>query len=252
MSDACCARAPVIETGYTEKGSFGPFAGLDNIKTYTVGPDDAKQVIILIYDAFGFCSQIQQGADIISSRLGAKVIMPDFFRGQAQEEKNFPPKTDEAKAALQDWFKSVAAFDKHIPSVLKIARDIKAKSPGTKVGVLGLCWGGKVAVLSGTEGTPLDAVASVHPGRVEESDAQNIVVPLGFFPTKDEDRELCDKVAEIASQKPFADKNKYIYYETVHHGFAGARADLSDPENKEKYGHFYNTVSDFFKRAFEA
>jgi len=207
---------------------------------------------VIAYDAFGFSSQVLQGADIISSNLGAKVIMPDFFRGEVQDVNNFPPKTDEGRAALQSWFKTVAAFDKHVPDVQKIGRDIKSKNPDVKVGVLGLCWGGKVAVKSGTEGTPVDAVASVHPGFVELSDAHDLAVPLGFFPSKDENRELCDKVGELLTQKPFADKNKYIYYETVHHGFAGARGNLSDPENKEKYEHFYNTVSDFFKRAFEA
>jgi len=252
MSEACCSRAPVIETGYTFKGSLAPFAGLDNITAYTVGPDDAKNVVVIVYDAFGFCSQVQQGADIISSNLNAKVIIPDFLRGQAQDHNNYPPKTDEAKAALQTWFQTVAAFGKHVPDVQKIARDIKSANPDAKVGVLGLCWGGKVSVKSGTEGTPFDAVASVHPGFVEEADAHSLTVPLGFFPSKDENRELCDKVSEIVAQKPFADKNKYIYYETQRHGFAGARGDLSDPENKEKYGHFYNTVSDFFKRAFEA
>ncbi|KDQ20452.1 hypothetical protein BOTBODRAFT_61596 [Botryobasidium botryosum FD-172 SS1] len=252
MSEACCTRAPVIETGYTNKGAIGPFAGLENTTAYTVGPDNAKTVIVLVYDAFGYGSQVQQGADIISSNLGAKVIMPDFFRGEQQDVNNYPPKTDEAKAALQEWFKTVAAFGKHVPDVQKIVKDIKSKNPDTKVGVLGLCWGGKVAIRAGSEGTAADAVAAVHPAFVEEADAHDLAVPLGFFPSKDENRELCEKVSEIIAQKPFADKNKYIYYETVHHGFAGARGNLSDPENKEKYAHFYNTVSEYFKRALEA
>jgi len=146
----------------------------------------------------------------------------------------------------------VAAFDKHLPVAQEIAAKIKEASPDAKVGILGYCWGGKVAVLSGAEGTKFDAVASVHPGRVEESDGENLTVPFGFFPSNGEPKDVCDKVWEFASKKPFAHLNRYVYYETVHHGFAAARANLSDPENLKQYGHFYSTVSDFFAKAFAA
>lgn len=32
-----------------------------------------------VFDIFGFWPQTIQGADIISSQLGVKVVMPDFF-----------------------------------------------------------------------------------------------------------------------------------------------------------------------------
>lgn len=56
-------------------------------------------------DIFGFFPQTEQGSDILSQALsGTKVIMPDFLQGKPWPEDNFPPKTDEDKQKLQEFF----------------------------------------------------------------------------------------------------------------------------------------------------
>jgi len=58
-------------------------------------------------DIFGFFPQTEQGADLLSHALsGTKVIMPDFFRGKPWPVDDFPPKSDESKQKLQDFFGS--------------------------------------------------------------------------------------------------------------------------------------------------
>ncbi|KDQ20450.1 hypothetical protein BOTBODRAFT_26457 [Botryobasidium botryosum FD-172 SS1] len=244
-------RLPVVEVGYKGKGSFAPLSGIEDMTAYIVGPNDAKQVVVIIYDPFGFSSQILQGADIISSNLNAKVIIPDILRGQAQDYSRYAAQTEEEKTAIHAWFRAFGDPNAHVPTVLGVARAIKSTNPNARVGVLGLDWGGKIAIKSGTDGTPYDAVASVHPAFIDDADARDLTVPIGFFPVKDHRLEQVEKVRDIIAQKPFADKNTYHLYDTIRHGFAGARGDLGNSESKKQYEHVYNAVSDFFKRALE-
>ena len=110
---------------------------------------------------------------------------------------------------------------------------------------------------------------------ITNADADNLAVPLGFYPSRDEPRDIIQYVTEVAATKPFAAKNDFHNFDTVyvhcnppssyfanvvklvdfpssHHGFAGARAKLSDPENKKQFELFYSKASAFFQRAFEA
>ncbi|GJJ13916.1 hypothetical protein Clacol_008173 [Clathrus columnatus] len=82
---------------------------------------------------------------------------------------------------------------------------------------------------------------------VDASDAENLVVPYGLFPSKDEPMTECEKIVDIISNKPFAAKSVYKAYQTVHHGWAAARANLNDAENKKQYEDVYGTLAAFFK-----
>jgi hypothetical protein len=42
-------------------------------------------------EIFGIMNPTQQGADILASQLGARVAMPDFFKGKPWELNKFPP-----------------------------------------------------------------------------------------------------------------------------------------------------------------
>lgn len=64
-----------MQAEYEPKGTYTQVAGL---KSYTVGPEDAKQALLLVYDIFGFKPQILQGADLLASQ-GFRVVMPDFL-----------------------------------------------------------------------------------------------------------------------------------------------------------------------------
>ncbi|KIO23291.1 hypothetical protein M407DRAFT_214861 [Tulasnella calospora MUT 4182] len=108
--------------------------------------------------------------------------------------------------------------------------------------------GAKVATLANATGA-FDATAGVHPAMWASADAENLKAPIGVFPSKDENEEEFEKFMEIANKKPFASKNKYKRYPTQIHGWAAARADLSDPENLKQYEDVYTELSHFFKNA---
>jgi hypothetical protein len=46
---------------------------------------------LLIADIFGIQKPTQQGADILATTLGCRLVMPDFFRGKPWELSKFPP-----------------------------------------------------------------------------------------------------------------------------------------------------------------
>jgi len=219
---ACCTIAPVA-SDYKPQGTYKQFASFQ--KAYFTGPTDTDRALLCIFDIFGFWPQTLQGADYLAKALNALVVMPDFFEPTgAFDLSRYPPKTDEDKAAIQSFFGGIAKPDVMLPKVRDAAAGLKALGK-TKVAAYGFCWGGKIVTLAGAE--PLfDAVACVHPAMLTVADAENLSVPLGLFPSKDEPLEEFDSLVKAISSKPFAAKNSYKVYPTMHHGWAAARADL--------------------------
>lgn len=146
-----------------------------------------------------FKPQTQQGADIIADQLKVKVFMPDFFEdGEPWPVEGFPPKTDEDKQKLQDFFGGLASPPANKDKLIAFGKVLR--SEGVKsLGVYGFCWGefkcfvphililvltlrdlgGKVIMLAGgEEGTPFDAVSIVHPAYVKPH--------VGSFPISEE------------------------------------------------------------------
>lgn len=55
---ACCSQIPPVQAEYSPKGSYTTINGL---KAYTIGPEDAKVSVLVVYDVFGYSPQILQG-----------------------------------------------------------------------------------------------------------------------------------------------------------------------------------------------
>lgn len=115
---------------------------------------------------------------------------------------------------MQNFFETVASFDVALPAIFKLA--LLLREQGAKqVYLYGLCWGGKVAALAGSQSYQageetrphLDAVASIHPGCVLEllqifllknrcrrlvaTDSEGLLVPMALFPSQGEPVEVC-------------------------------------------------------------
>ncbi|KAG8905803.1 hypothetical protein FRB99_008228 [Tulasnella sp. 403] len=244
-SSACCSIPPVVAENYEAKGTYKPFGGLD--KAYITGPEGTGKALVVIFDIFGYFPQTLQGADILAETVQARVVMPDFFRDEPMDIALYPPKTDEAKAAIAKFFKTKGAIPDRKPEVIATVQALRAEGY-TKVGLIGYCWGAKLAtVTAGDAESGLDAVASVHPAMVSAADAENLQVPIGLFASGDEDREECDKFFKGVSQKPFATKSVFVYYQDMFHGWAAARGNLKDPDNLKQYEDVYKRLSNFFK-----
>ncbi|KAH9945607.1 hypothetical protein B0H21DRAFT_694051 [Amylocystis lapponica] len=247
-NEACCTIPPV-KSDYAPKGSYKSYAGFT--KVYVTGPAlPADTAIVTVFDIFGFKPQTQQGADILAEQLNAHVVMPDFFEpDDALPVEAFPPVTDADKARLQAFFGGPANPGPNLQKLLRVGHALKAD--GAKfVGAYGLCWGGKVSVLAGSvPETPFGGIAIVHPAMLSAADSEGLKVPLGIYPSKDEPIEEYEKIVEIVSKNPYKAKNDYKFYKDTFHGFAGARADLDDPDNKKYFEDLYSTLVRFFTNA---
>ncbi|KAI0724185.1 hypothetical protein C8T65DRAFT_625701 [Cerioporus squamosus] len=246
-NQACCSIPPV-KSDYAPKGSYKSYAGFS--KVYVTGPQTpGKVALVSVYDIFGFKPQTQQGADILAEKLGVQVLMPDFFEpGEPWPVDQFPPKTDEEKAKLQQFFGGIANPGNAVEKAINVGKALK--SEGVEfVGLYGYCWGGKVTILSGSkEGTPFGAVASIHPAMLAHGDVTNLNIPLGLYPSNDEPVDETKQILEIISKKPISEKSDYKHYDSFH-GFAAARANLDDPENKKQYEDLYARLVTYFSKA---
>jgi len=244
-NEACCTRPPV-SSDYTPKGSFTSFGGFK--KVYVTGPQRGDTVLVCVYDIFGFKPQTQQGADILASQLNVQVLMPDFFEdGSAWLLSQYPPQTDEQKANIQAFFGGIANPVENATRLSDFGHALKDEGV-KRVGCYGFCWGGKVIMLAGGKPhTPFDVVSIVHPAMLSAGDAQRLDLPLGLFISKEESEEEFHKTVDVMNRKPFAAKNDDKIYDSFH-GFAAARANLDDPDNKEKYTDLYQRLATFLKK----
>ncbi|SPO21908.1 related to AIM2 - cytoplasmic protein involved in mitochondrial function or organization [Ustilago trichophora] len=242
-NQACCSIPPV-QSDYSPKGKMERIGGLD---TYVIGPKDAKKAIVVVYDIFGFWPTTKQGADLLADATKARVVMPDFFRGKPFPQEYYPPNTDEKKNALQSFFGAAGDFSARKPDVEAVAEELK-KDGAEKLGLMGFCWGGKMSVLAGGQGTKFTSVAQVHPAMVDAKDAANLTVPIANFPSKDEPKEDVDAFEKEIQKKPFAKDSVYKLYGESHHGWAAARADLKDEGNAKNFQDVYQRLADFFNK----
>jgi len=220
-------------------------------KVYVTGPEKSDNAIIAVFDIFGFFPQTQQGADLIASSLKTTVYMPDFFEPKEPfPTSKHPPKSDQDQADLQAFFGPDGAGypPANIGKLTSLAQVLK--SNGVKrVGAYGFCWGGKICMVASGDSTPLDAVAIIHPAMLSSDDATKLTVPLAMYITKDEPVDEYDKINAIISKKPFASKSDSKNYGNMFHGFAAARADLENKENKKEFEDVYEKLATFLNNA---
>jgi len=241
-SKACCTIPPVVSEGYEQQGSYKPFGSME--KAYIVGPESSDKAIVVCYDVFGYYPQTIQGADILAATCNATVVMPDVTHGKPVDLKDFPPDTPEKQKIFSDFFATTGSFPGRLEEIYGCVETLRAQG-AKKVGVLGYCWGGKVVILAGQSGK-VDAAAAVHPAMMAANDADDLKVPIGIFISNDEDVQEAEKFIGKLEIKPFASQNVYEHYPTMHHGWAAARGDLSNPENLKCYKDVYQKVGDFF------
>ncbi|TCD68823.1 hypothetical protein EIP91_009690 [Steccherinum ochraceum] len=244
-NEACCTRPPVV-SNYTPKGTYTSYGGFK--KVYVTGPANrGDTVLVCVYDVFGFKPQTQQGADILAAQLNIQILMPDFFEdGAAWLLSQYPPKTDEQKANIQKFFGGIASPPNNAAKLFAFGEALR-KDGAKKVGCYGFCWGGKVIMLAaGRPNTPFDVISIVHPAMLSSGDAENVNIPLGIFCSTEESADEFHKIVEIMSKKPFASKNDSRIFQSFH-GFAAARSNLDDPDNKAKYEDLYQTLVKYFK-----
>jgi len=241
-SEACCQIPPVISKGYKEKGSYTTLNGL---KTYITGPSSATTGILSVYDIFGFFPQTIQGADILAhadKEHQYRVFMPDFFEGEPADISWYPPDTKEKGEKLGEFFNTKAGPPLHLPKIKDIIQEASEQNPSiTSWGIIGYCWGGKIASLVAGQQTKFKAAVQCHPAMVDPADAEKVQIPMCVLASKDEPADDIEKYgANLKGTKHVETFSDQI------HGWMAARADLEDEKVLKEYERGYEVALHFF------
>jgi len=243
--EACKTIPPVVAEGYEPKGTYEEIAGL---KTYVVGDQSAAtKAIVDVYDIFGLANQTLQGADALAAALGAVVLVPDFLEGEYAKPEFFGQLTPEKQAIKDAFMARVSAFSNFTDKLSAVVQAGKTKFPSvTSWGSVGLCWGGKVIVLLSGPGAIFKASAQVHPGMLAAEDAEKLTIPHMVLASNGEDAEVVKQYKAIIEGE--GKIGEVETYATMHHGWMGARANLSNADNLKEYERGYNQLSGFFAK----
>ncbi|KAI1180093.1 dienelactone hydrolase [Nemania sp. FL0916] len=242
-SEACCRVPPVVSEGYEPKGQY---IELDGLKTYVTGPPDADKALLVAYDIFGFLPQIIQGADILAtgdSGQSYQIFMPDFFNGSPARMEWYPPVNDEQKAILAEWFKE-AQWSIHSPKLPGLLQAAEKINPSIKAwGIMGFCWGGKMAsIVAGDEPALFKAAVQTSPARIDANDAAQVKIPTMLLASQGESAESVKEYDENLKVSKYVER-----FEDQVHGFMSARADLKIERVREEYERGYGLALDFFR-----
>jgi dienelactone hydrolase len=245
-NEACCKLPAVVTTGYKPKGTTMPLGSLQtcivshiqvsagSLLTFscadvTGNKETANKGIIDVYDIFGNAPQTLQGADMLAEGLDAVVLVPDFFKGDALPGDILPQDTEEKRQRVGQFLANQAAPLKNVEALLQTAAAAKKQWPSVKNwGAFGLCWGGKIAVLASAEGTPFTVSGTAHPGVLDKDDALKLTIPHLILASPGEPADTVSQYAEIF--KSGEKIGEVETYQTMFHGWMGARADLQNPE----------------------
>ncbi|CAG7730099.1 unnamed protein product, partial [Allacma fusca] len=84
-----CQKMPPVRSNYTPLGTTYKIGDMDIYESpYN---SSSSQVLIFVYDIFGFHNNTKQVSDILAAEGNFRIVMPDYFRGQPFPSENFPP-----------------------------------------------------------------------------------------------------------------------------------------------------------------
>lgn len=66
-----------------------------------------------------------------------------------------------------------------------------------------------------SDASPFCSGAIIHPAMIANEDGDKLARPLGFFPSKDEPKDVVDHIVAAMKSKPFAKECEYHLYSTV-------------------------------------
>jgi len=182
---------------------------------------------------------------MIASSLNTRVFMPDFFDPEKPFDVNrFPPKCDDDRAELSGFFSTTGKPQKAINKLRRFVEALKADNY-KRIGVYGFCWGSKIAISVGSEAL-VNAVGMIHPAMLFTEDIKKATVPIAIYISMDESESEYNNIVKVLAENDYSNKNDNKYYKNMFHGFAAARANLKNEENKKEFEDVYSRLINFF------
>jgi len=210
---------------------------------YETGDEKSEYAIVVCYDIFGFSPQAMQVCDMIAEGVGARVIMPDFLDGEP-----WPLDKPIVASELMKWIGEVGTWEKLGASWTALVERLRAQGV-KKIGAMGFCWGGKVA-MKATEAGLSDATASPHPSFFRHDFFHPLPkAPVCLLLSKD-DPQMEEEEKLVKAHEGSNPISVFERFPNMHHGFMAARGDFNNPENKREMERGVNILINFYKKAF--
>jgi dienelactone hydrolase len=264
MSNKCCPTdiQPAIND-YKGVGRKVTLEGFFDMYVTGSGP----HAIVIVYDIFGWTPNSEQLADALAQAGKCMVVMPDFMRGQPWPPSNVPVtkegafpegvEPEDGVNVLYTWITThpTCKFDRE-DEWTAVKTYLVETHQVTKVGAVGMCWGGKVAFVAAAGGL-LDAVATCHGSFLEAADIQAIHVPICMLNSKDEPEQYQTDLKPLILVEPSPNnKNVFKNFPTMHHGWMGTRGtgadtDFGQQEIRDRFSEGVTDLVNFFTAAFE-
>ena len=172
---------------------------------------------------------------------GYLVALPDFYAGASAST------LPEGKG-IGEWLKETANYDITKPKILSVVKHLTQTLNVQRIGFLGFCWGGGMAILVGADSTELGIAASggLHAavGLAGEGDEYLALVektqaPLFFIQAKN-DPDARPLAEAVGKNETFGAQSEVRTFFDQLHGFCAARGDWSQPKIKRAA---FNAVS---------
>lgn len=202
----CCENPPTLSSS----SGTGVVENVGGFSTYiSAASPDSKLGIILASDVFGYeAPNLRKLADKIAA-AGFYVVVPDLLYGD-------PYKPENAAKPIHEWIKS-HGVDKGTEDAKAVVADLKSRNISA-IGVVGFCWGAKIAVELASS-SDIKAAVLLHPSFVSIDDIKKVSVPiaiLGAETDKISPPELVNKFEEVLSAKPEVDSYVKIFPGVAH------------------------------------
>ncbi len=217
-------------------------SGTEKIQAYVAQPAVAAKkggpAVVVIQEWWGLTDWVKASSDRIAA-MGYVAIAPDLYRGQVAID---PELAHELMRGLPD--------DRAIRDIRAASTYVRSAGGGgaKRVGVIGFCMGGRLALLSSLDKGPFDAVVVCYGSPVTDpARLKTLRGPvLGIYGGADRGLGTDQTDALAAGLKKAGKKGEVIVYPGAQHGFLNdsrpAQYDsTSAPKAWEKITGFFGT-----------
>ncbi|KAG0046442.1 hypothetical protein BGZ83_008400 [Gryganskiella cystojenkinii] len=232
LSESCC-NTPATHTVWQNQGELKnlSFSGREN-KTYRTGPKTATIGIIGIYDVFGYHPTTHQFYDRLAQAHGGfQVSVPHCFQQSGLD--SLPAEFLGDGAKMVSWIGANGSYGApaHLDDLILAAVEDLKQDGCTDFVIYGQCWGAMIALAAAAdERMTFLAAGGPHPSRMTIELMNATRCPVILLPASD-DADMVALVAAVNERK-FNVKSEHHRFDTVNHGWTGARGDWTNDEQR--------------------
>ncbi|CAM4954165.1 unnamed protein product [Rotaria socialis] len=238
-----------IEASQTIDGSLwnetypkGEVLRVDDLNIYSVGTSNSDLSIIVIYDIRGFnITQTRVFCDRLAHEYSVHVVMPDFYRGTAAPSN---------LSLIMTWLAEVNDWAKISKDLKTVADWLKESYKENQLGLVGFCWGGLQAVRACSNLSTLFFTGiSIHGSSLTPAVVSQLQQPMLFIAAGNDPALKPDISSAIEeSNMEISKKCEYHTYLSMRHGFVGASANYSNPDNVKAITDVHKTVRNYLDK----